>query len=222
MAIDVGIFNSERAVAGLENLLRRPAFAFAAQLVPAKTGGFRAVLATAGWSKQDDVFLPCELIAVETVGQLKSCQAIGNDGKALAYTVVEKLPPGFQVVASVSEGTTLGIECRFRKFDYAIGSKDSFRIVERNRETAHLTKHLKAYGGNGRFQGQQIGRVLRGISFSTQGLVGPTVIPIDEPSRIAQDFAACFGDSETTPELTQLTSLQRDVLRFFDRLTDEE
>ena len=45
------------------------------------------------------------------------------------------------------------------------------RIVARNDESAFLTKHLRAYGGTGEYEGYKIGRSLRDISFSGKGLV---------------------------------------------------
>jgi len=37
------------------------------------------------------------------------------------------------------------------------------RIVARDQRTAFLTKHLRAYGGNGKFEQYRVGRVLRNI-----------------------------------------------------------
>jgi hypothetical protein len=51
------------------------------------------------------------------------------------------------------------------------------RIIERNEKTAFLTKHLRAYGGKGEFEGSKLGRVLRRIVFSGKGLVSKPANP---------------------------------------------
>lgn len=61
----------------------------------------------------------------------------------------------------------VSMECLFHGFDYKVGDD----IVPRNASTAHLTKYLRAYGGNGVYENQRIGRVPRNIIFSGVGLV---------------------------------------------------
>lgn len=66
----------------------------------------------------------------------------------------------------------VSMETLFSSFDYAIqhpalGNK----ILERNEETAFLTKHLRCYGGTGECEGFRVGRVLRNLTFSAQGFV---------------------------------------------------
>ena len=50
-------------------------------------------------------------------------------------------------------------------------------IVPRNNETAFLTRHLRAYGGEGSYQEHQIGRLLRNITFSGKGFVNRPANP---------------------------------------------
>jgi chromosome segregation ATPase len=45
------------------------------------------------------------------------------------------------------------------------------KIIIRNKDTAYLTKYLRAYGGTGYINGNKIGRVLRDFVFSGKGLV---------------------------------------------------
>lgn len=69
----------------------------------------------------------------------------------------------------------VSMECRFRGFDYLMfpqGAESSnAKLVERNDNTAFLTKHLRAYGGTGVYKGNRVGRVLRNITFSGVGFV---------------------------------------------------
>lgn len=74
-----------------------------------------------------------------------------------------------QVLAEIAKGEWfVSMECLFKDFDYAIASK----IVSRTESTAHLTKCLRAYGGNGKTpDGERIGRVIKILAFSGLGLV---------------------------------------------------
>lgn len=79
-----------------------------------------------------------------------------------------------QIIAEIEEGGKwhVSMECLFPRFDYALrDTKGSVKLVNREESTAYLTKHLRAYGGSGEYDGYQLGRVLRNLSFSGKGLV---------------------------------------------------
>ena len=64
------------------------------------------------------------------------------------------------------------MECLFNQFDYGvITPSGDEKIIARAEDTAFLTKHLRAYGGSGTYQGHKLGRLLRGFTFSGKGLV---------------------------------------------------
>lgn len=78
------------------------------------------------------------------------------------------------LLAEIAKGNEwfVSMECYFRGFDYAMKDKDgATKVVARSDKTAFLTKHLRAYGGNGKFGDQKVGRLLRNITFSGKGLV---------------------------------------------------
>jgi hypothetical protein len=78
------------------------------------------------------------------------------------------------IISDVEAGNTwhVSMECLFPSFDYAlIDSKGSQKVVRREETSAFLTKHLRAYGGKGEYNGYKVGRLLRNISFSGVGLV---------------------------------------------------
>lgn len=78
------------------------------------------------------------------------------------------------IIAQIEAGGTwyVSMECLFPKFDYALqDSSGKTRVVGREESTAYLTKHLRAYGGTGEYDGYKVGRVLRNLSFSGKGLV---------------------------------------------------
>lgn len=84
-----------------------------------------------------------------------------------------------KIIAEIEEGKWfVSMECLFAGFDYAIIDKQGkAKTVARNEESAFLTKHLKAYGGTGEYEGYKIGRSLRDISFSGKGLVSRPANP---------------------------------------------
>lgn len=77
----------------------------------------------------------------------------------------------------------VSMECFFRGFDYGVLDKQSgkYNILNRNEDTAYLTKYLRAYGGIGEHQNYKIGRVLRNITFTGKGFVDK---PANEDSII--------------------------------------
>lgn len=84
-----------------------------------------------------------------------------------------------KIIAEIQEGKWfVSMECLFAGFDYSVISKDGeAKVIARNEESAFLTKHLKAYGGTGEYEGYRIGRSLRDISFSGKGLVSKPANP---------------------------------------------
>ena len=56
-----------------------------------------------------------------------------------------------QIIAEIEEGKWfVSMECLFAGFDYAlIDGNGNSKLLERNESSAFLTKHLRAYGGNG-------------------------------------------------------------------------
>lgn len=78
------------------------------------------------------------------------------------------------IISEIEDGGKwhVSMECLFPRFDYAMqDSKGSTKLIAREESTAYLTKHLRAYGGTGEYEGYKIGRVLRNLSFSGKGLV---------------------------------------------------
>lgn len=72
----------------------------------------------------------------------------------------------------------VSMECVFHNFDYAIVSPSGERLVRaRDENSAFLTKHLRAYGGSGEYEGFKIGRLLRAFTFSGKGLVDKPANP---------------------------------------------
>ena len=84
-----------------------------------------------------------------------------------------------ELTKEIDEGKwSVSMECIFSNFDYAvIGPNNEQRVLSRTDESSFLTKHLKAYGGTGVYNGYKIGRLLRGFYFSGKGLVAKPANP---------------------------------------------
>ena len=84
-----------------------------------------------------------------------------------------------QIFAEIEEGKWfVSMECLFAGFDYALLDEGgNAKRLERNEGSAFLTKHLRAYGGTGEYEGYKIGRSLKDISFSGKGLVSKPANP---------------------------------------------
>ena len=98
-----------------------------------------------------------------------------------------------KIIAEIEQGKWfVSMECLFAGFDYSVVSPDGeAKTVARNEESAFLTKHLRAYGGTGEYNGYTIGRSLKDISFSGKGLVNKPANPrsyiIDASSESVHD-----------------------------------
>lgn len=85
-----------------------------------------------------------------------------------------------QLISEIENGQKyVSMECFFRGFDYGLINKSTgeYKILNRNAETAYLTKYLRAYGGLGEHQDHKIGRVLRSITFTGKGFVDKPANP---------------------------------------------
>ena len=105
-----------------------------------------------------------------------------------------------QIIAEIEEGKWfVSMECLFAGFDYAlIDDNGNSKLLERNESSAFLTKHLRAYGGNGEYEGYKVGRSLRDISFSGKGLVSKPA----NPRSVILDSSRAFSLNSNSNILT--------------------
>ena len=96
-----------------------------------------------------------------------------------SWTEAENRERMKQIIAEIEEGKWfVSMECLFAGFDYALlDEKGTGQLLARNESSAFLTKHLRAYGGTGEYEGYKIGRSLREIAFSGKGLVAKPANP---------------------------------------------
>lgn len=159
------------------------------------------------------------------VGHITDVWAIDNEGNVIPdNTPIDDLPNLYHLVngaviytnwqdqeykdrtaALINEiqgGTKfVSMEALFSNFNYAVVTpEEEFRVVARCEETAFLTKHLRAYGGKGEFDGCKVGRLLRNITFSGKGYVdNPANAPDDDHiGSIIFNNAQVFDFSKAT------------------------
>ena len=108
------------------------------------------------------------------------------------------------IIEEIEEGKWfVSMECLFPNFDYALkNSQGEMKVVAREEASAFLTKHLRAYGGTGKYEGYTVGRLLRNISFSGKGLVSK---PANPRSVILNDSKSF---SENDSELVAVSSIK--------------
>lgn len=137
------------------------------------------------------------------IGHIVSNWSITDDGILIDdNTPVENLPEKFHIVtgsviykayvnpelkdrtakliAEIENGSKyVSMECMFKGFDYGLINEETgeYKILSRSEDTAFLTKHLRAYGGSGKYENHKVGRVLRNITFSGKGYVDKPANP---------------------------------------------
>jgi len=122
-----------------------------------------------------------------------------------------------QLIAEIEEGKWfVSMECLFSGFDYAIMDESgSTTLLPRSEASAFLTKHLRAYGGTGQYEGRKIGRYLKDISFSGKGLVSKPANPrsvILDASRASSDNTITFKFNHSEGDtMTDNTVLEQNV-----------
>ena len=149
----------------------------------------------------------------DIIGHITGSYVLTKDGKAVSDQVVAP-PSDFdiitqavlynswinaenkermeQILAEIPEGKWyVSMECLFAGFDYAlVDEKGLAKLLTREESSAFLTKHLRAYGGTGEYEGYKIGRALSQIAFSGKGLVSK---PANPRSVILNSSTASFN-----------------------------
>jgi len=136
----------------------------------------------------------------DIIGHITGSYVLTKDGKAVSNED-EKRPDEFdiitqavlynswtgeenrdrmsKIIAEVEEGKWyVSMECLFSGFDYAlIDNNGNAKILARDDDSSFLTKHLRAYGGSGKYEGYKVGRALKNITYSGIGLVNKPANP---------------------------------------------
>lgn len=174
------------------------------------------------------------------VGHMTDNWVIDDDGKIVAdSTAVDDVPDLFHIVngaviyttwkddaliartekliAEIEAGTKfVSMECLFSNFSYAVISPDGkYYTLPRNESTAFLTKHLRAYGGQGIYDKHKIGRLPRNITFSAKGYVdnpgNPNSVILAKDSKF--NFSKAMSQNPFLPN-SGVSLLEQDTQQF--------
>lgn len=97
----------------------------------------------------------------------------------------------------------VSMECLAPGFDYGIFDGEQMKLVARDDNTAFLSKYLRAYGGDGLYDGKKIVRVPRNITFSAKAL---TKTPANPDSIILNKNKVCTASQNENVYLSELTN----------------
>jgi hypothetical protein len=134
------------------------------------------------------------------------------------------------LIAKIDEGQlAVSMECVFRNFDYAIIEPDgSKKVIARDKNSAFLTKHLRAYGGTGSYEGYKVGRLLRDLYFSGKGLVDKPANPRSiilpkeaNPFKLENTFST-LAMEVVMPEDNSVQLAEAEVIALKEALTTEK
>jgi hypothetical protein len=125
----------------------------------------------------------------------------------------------------------VSMECLFSGFDYALRGPDGAeKVVARGSRTAFLTKHLRAYGGTGRYGEYRVGRLLRNFIFSGVGLVktpaNPHSVILAAGSKVPDPFSAtavyAAPPTQGDPDMTELEKVKAELAATTEKLSKAE
>ena len=122
-----------------------------------------------------------------------------------------------KILAEIEEGKWfVSMECLFPNFDYALVDKEGgTRVVPREESSAFLTKHLRSYGGSGKYEDYRVGRLLRNLSFSGKGLVSKPA----NPRSVILEGNRFFDESEA--QILTISSIKENDMSDLDKQIDD-
>lgn len=122
-----------------------------------------------------------------------------------------------KILAEIEEGEWfVSMECLFPNFDYALVDKTGgTRVIPREESSAFLTKHLRSYGGSGKYEDYRVGRLLRNLSFSGKGLVSKPA----NPRSVILEGNRFFDESEA--QILTISSIKENDMSDLDKQIDD-
>jgi len=182
------------------------------------------------WSITDDGILISDSTPVENLPE--KFHIVTGSVIYKAYTNPELKERTAKLIAEIENGSKyVSMECMFKGFDYGLINEATgeYKILSRSENTAFLTKHLRAYGGSGKYQDHKVGRVLRSITFSGKGYVdkpaNPDSIIFNKENfsgfsylKNADKSFSGVSDSRQNPMEVNNMSLEKEVAELQDKV----
>jgi len=179
---------------------------------------------------------------MDIIGHITSNQLVDLDGNVLAIQEGMELPENINILTDaviyrfwskeeqqaridkiiseiLDDKWFVSMEAFFSGFDYVLSDGNGVtKLVERNESTAHLTKHLRAYGGSGVVNDYKVGRALRNITFAGKGLVdkpanpASVINPNDSKDTEAEKSVSSIRENEMPADLaTQIEEMKKEL-----------
>lgn len=126
------------------------------------------------------------------------------------------------IIEDINSGKLfVSMECLFSDFDYGITSASTGeqKIIKRDKDSAFLTKYLGVYLGEGKYNGDKIGRVLRNLTFSGKGLVEK---PANPESYIINDPPKAFYGTLASLKKIEEIDMADDKTVSLDKFNDSQ
>lgn len=175
-----------------------------------------------------------EHVPDKIIGHITASYGIDSDGNKLDDNYsIDELPESYDILISnviyrhlkkkkeVSEAAAqlideikngewfVSMEALFTDFDYAvIHANKTQEIIARNQDTAFLTKHLRMYQGSGSYNNMRVGRAVKNITFSGNGL---TKNPANENSIIFANVIP-FNINKKTEEKIIISTESKEIV----------
>ena len=132
-----------------------------------------------------------------------------------SWSTIELKERMAKIIAEIEENKWfVSMECLFNGFDYAVITPEGeHKVISRDEASAFLTKHLRAYGGEGIYEGYTIGRLLRNIAFSGKGLVTNPANPRSVILNDVDPFEGSQAEQITNSSFNMENKDMSDVLK---------
>ena len=174
------------------------------------------------------------------VGHIIKSRVLDKDGDTLSSDNFEDMPDEFDIevagvlykalpgrealvsdiISRANDGEMfVSMEAFFQDFDYGIldASNNLIKVVARTEETAFLTKHLRSFGGTGKFKDFRVGRVLKSIVFGGQGFVSDPA----NPDSIIKTIAFNKSNDIKLSEITEGGVVSVDKIQELEKERDD-
>lgn len=117
----------------------------------------------------------------------------------------------------------VSMEAWFDDYHYGICNTDGVlnEIVNREKSTAFLDQHLRAYKGSGSYEGKRIGRVLKSITFGGCGLVDRPANKRSEISQFAETVATSEDTTTVVTEARTAATTDTTLIKWFSVINKE-
>lgn len=182
------------------------------------------------WSITDDGILIDESTPVENLPE--KFHIVTGSVIYKAYVNPELKERTSKLISEIENGSKyVSMECMFKGFDYGLIDETTgeYKILSRSNDTAFLTKHLRAYGGTGKYENHKVGRVLRHITFSGKGYVDKPANPdsiifskenfinIENTKNSEKSFSG-VSEISTNPMETNNMSLEKEIAEIKEKV----